>query len=128
MRYAVRYIHKISQTCSCGHPQYGHAADQPDDKLHPQKWGEGKCRSSATCACLNFEHPHTNFELTLPEGNLAARKELLALAKELRRAGVLGRGARLQSARQEKTKTICWPKDSIWHSIIMIPLYDKETT
>jgi hypothetical protein len=57
-KFDVRYVHKVSQSCRCGHPQYAHRrprveADGPaylgDVKRDSPVWGAGAC-SAARCA------------------------------------------------------------------------------
>ncbi len=116
-RFNARYVHKVSQVCTCGHTQYGHALDEEDGKL---TWGKGRCRSSATCACPMYQHPTVAVDVDL-DGD-ALGDEGVAVER-LVEAGLLCRGEKLRELRREADgKVVVFPDRSVWHSIILTPV------
>lgn len=116
-RFNVRYIHKISQTCTCKHTQYGHAADLGDGTL---KWGQGKCRSSATCTCEAYVPESEDMDIDVAGDALGDEKEFV---RRLAQARVLAANTKLLELRREADgKIVVFPAKSIWHSIILTPI------
>lgn len=115
-KFNVRYVHKISQTCVCKHTQYGHAEDL-DGTL---KWGQGKCRSSATCECTSYVPESYEMEIALTPDALGDEREFLRC---LAAGHVLSAASKLRELRREADgKIVVFPDKSIWHSIILTPI------
>lgn len=116
MRYTIRFVHKVSQTCACGYPQYSHRRPLPAaEAKHPgeAKWGEGPCQ---TGTCLEYK-PSTQ-EVELPE----------ELPTNPRAMGQVLRDARLWTGNlrdvhhEADGRIVCFPRTSSWQSIILEPI------
>lgn len=136
-RYDVRYVHKVSQTCMCGCPQYGHRRpgrppDGPaflgDVMRDSPVWGEGACLS-ARCAstpvgdydgstpCTSFTPKSEVMEFEFP----ADPSDLQVLAAALKKARIMSEP--IESARYiAEGRFVVFPKNSSWHSIILTPV------
>lgn len=117
MKYTMLFVHKVSQTCSCGCPQFGHRRPlSAAVAKHPgeAKWGEGAC-TSPSCGCQEYK-PDT-IEIELPEvlpTNARAMGQLLRDKK-------LWTGSLRDIRREKDGRVICFPRTSSWQSIILEP-------
>jgi len=122
MHYRVRYVHKVSQVCTCGHTQYQHGRPVPAETARypgELKYGEGPCMPSCAKRCQDFE-PGNVESFDLPQGLPGS---LSVVAKVLRDAHVLGAGTRLRELRREADGSIvCFPMASSWHALICTPV------
>lgn len=139
-KYLVRYVHNVTQICRCGCTQYSHRrprteADPPaylgDVKRDSPVWGQGAC-SSARCAavpvgdydgttpCLEFQHQTQEMEVDLFADNHLTEREALIAAK------VISYDTKVIEVRRDPGgKVVVFPKNSVWHSIIMTPIKES---
>lgn len=115
MKYSVRYVHKISQTCSCKHVEGSHYSYVADAKApNGLRWTRGKC-TVRDCNCASYEPDIEHHEL--PDGVPGDRA---AVTKILRECGLLNGGQKLSEVhRNNAGQVVCILANSTWHSIIL---------
>lgn len=119
--YAVRFVHKVSQLCRCGHGRYGH------HDLHLVRgsmWGHGPC-VAFECECTEYE-AEKGERYTLP-GDIVDHGDLHLVTRALRQARLLPCRGRLDSIRREAGQFVCFPLAHTCHSIIIRPWVDEPT-
>lgn len=117
-QYRIVFHHKISPTCVCHHSRGGHRRLKPASEAKfpgDAVWGEGECVSSATCRCT--EYVLGDYEFKELPAEIVDHGDRKQLERALQQAGALH--SRLDSVRREPGKVVCFPKNSIWHSLVI---------
>ena len=117
--YAVRFIHKISQVCRCGHGRYGHHDLHP---VHGSMHGHGPCGTFG-CECTEYE-TETGERRALP-ADVVDHGDVREVTRALREARLLPCRGRLDSIRREVGQLVCFPLAHTCHSIIIRPWVDE---
>jgi len=118
-QYAVKYIHKVSQVCRCGHGQYGH---HDLHLVHGSMWGHGPCGTFA-CECTEYE-PEKGERHVLP-ADIMNHGDVQEVARALRQARLLSCRGRLESIRRTADQIVCFPLAHTCHSIIIRSWVDE---
>lgn len=115
MKYSVRYVHKVTQTCSCKHVEGSHYSYVADAKApNGLQWTRGKC-TVRDCRCEGYEPDVEHHDL--PDGVPGDRNAVTKILCEHR---LLSGGQKLQEVRRNNAgQVVCFLKNSTFHSIIL---------
>lgn len=114
MIYRLRYVHKVSQRCKCGRPQYDHSREPREDEKSRYPYPNQRVYGDGPF--VRFHDRVQTCDGYEPESELVDL-DVTQIENEAKRMS----GSKCDVRHEADGKIVCFPRKGIWHSLIFTP-------